>query len=211
VIRGPGAALWCANAVDGVINIITRKARDTQGDLLVGAAGSTERALGEYRHGGESDEVHYRVWAKAFSRDPSVNFAGEAGNDDWRATRVGFRRDWSQAAGSRFTLSGEAYAGPTGDRWNIADMNSPVGFTPTDINQTGQGGHLLGRPEWRSDNGAESALQSYLSYDDIDVKNAIHQKRTTADVDFQRRAIVNDSNDFIWGVGYRYSVDHIDS
>jgi len=209
VIRGPGASLWGANAVNGVINIITRKARDTQGDLLVGAAGTTDRASAAYRHGGEVDDGHYRAWAKAFNRGPSVDLAGEPGNDDWRSVRAGFRRDWSRAAGNRSMLTGEAYGSSTNDRWNMADVNSPQGFTPTDIEQVGHGGHLLGRHEWMLDDGSEAALQSYLVYEDIEVKHALHQKRTTFDLDFQRRVQLDARNDFIWGLGYRFNRDDV--
>lgn len=209
VIRGPGASLWGANAVNGVINIISRKARDTQGELLVAAAGTTERALVAGRHGGEVDDGHYRAWAKAIDRDPAVTLAGEAGNDDWRSVRGGFRRDWSRAAGNRSMLSGEAYSSVTNDRWNVADLNSPQGFTPTDIEQAGVGGHLLGRHEWVQDDGSEAALQSYIVYEDIDVKGALHQKRITFDLDFQRRVLLDARNDFIWGLGYRFTRDDV--
>jgi len=83
VIRGPGAAMWGANAVNGVINIITRRARDTQGNLLVAGAGSEERALAGFRHGGQAGGGHYRVWAKGFTRDEAVTTDGKSGNDYW--------------------------------------------------------------------------------------------------------------------------------
>jgi len=210
VIRGPGAAIWGANAVNGVINIITRKARDTQGDLVAASAGSKE-AFGAARHGGEAADGYYRVWAKAFSRAPSVDLTGVQGNDSWRAGRVGFRRDWAAGTDRRWMLSGEAYGGPTGDRWNIADLASPQGYTPTDITEKGSGAHLLGRGEWTSAEGTVSALQSYLDYQDINVENEIQQTRTTVDIDFQRHAPVTAGNDFVWGLGYRFSKDDVQS
>lgn len=124
VIRGPGAAIWGANAVNGVINIITRKSRETQGNLLVAAAGLPDCVEGAARHGAATGDGYYRVWAKAFDRDPSVGVSGQAGNDYWRSARAGFRRDGASAAGS-YVVSGEAYTSPTGDRWNIADVTSP--------------------------------------------------------------------------------------
>ena len=76
VIRGPGAAMWGANAVNGVINILTRRARDTQGNLLVAGAGSEERLFGAFRHGGQTADGHFRVWGKAYKRDEAVDTYG---------------------------------------------------------------------------------------------------------------------------------------
>jgi len=212
VIRGPGAALWGANAVNGVINIITRKARDAQGDLVVGGAGSSpERAFGAYRHGGTTEDGHYRVWGKAFDRGPSETPSGEAGHDTWRAARLGFRRDGLLASGPRYSVSGEAYGSPTGDRWNEADVSSPSGVTERDKALTGQGAHVLGRVEWRHEGGAEAALQSYVDYSDINVQDTLRQKRVTLDLDYQIRTQIDDRNDLIVGLGYRVSRDTIDA
>ena len=209
VIRGPGAALWGANAVNGVINIITRKARDTQGSLLVGETGTHERGLVAARHGADSADGHYRIWSKAFSRVPSSDASGTPGNDYWRAARVGFRRDWTLDSANRFTLSGEAYGGPTGDRWNLADVSSPSGFTPTTVEQASQGARLLARREWRREDGSESALQSYIDYVDVNSINAVHQKRLTFDVDYQRRSTLGARHDLLWGANYRFSRDDL--
>ena len=75
VIRGPGASLWGANAVNGVINIITRKARDTQGELAVAVAGTQDNAFGALRHGGDTADGHYRVWIKGARHGKSVDAA----------------------------------------------------------------------------------------------------------------------------------------
>ena len=209
VIRGPGAALWGANAVNGVINIITRKARDTQGALLIGETGTHERGLVAARYGGESADGHYRIWSKAFAREPSSDASGALGNDYWRAARVGFRRDWTLDSANRFTLSGEAYGGPTGDRWNLADVRSPSGSTPTAVEQASQGARLLGRREWRQEDGSESALQSYVDYVDVNSINAVHQRRLTFDLDYQRRVTLDARHDLLWGANYRFSRDDL--
>jgi iron complex outermembrane receptor protein len=93
VIRGPGAALWGANAVNGVINIITRNARDTRGTLAVAGAGTEERGFIGVRHGVALDGGDLRFWAKGMKRDGAVDLAGNSANDDWSGTRVGFRGD----------------------------------------------------------------------------------------------------------------------
>ncbi|MBN8439136.1 MAG: TonB-dependent receptor [Candidatus Accumulibacter sp.] len=209
VVRGPGAAMWGANAVNGVINIITRRARDTQGDLLVGAAGTEERALIAFRHGGEAGNGHFRVWGKAFTRDQAVTADGRSGNDYWHAERVGFRGDWVTGNGQRLMLSGQVYSSPTGDRWNLGDVNSPQGFTLTDRRQGGKGGHLLGRNDWTFADGSEAALQAYVDVSSLELESAFKEDRTTVDLDFQHRLLLGKHHDVIWGVGYRYSRDRI--
>jgi iron complex outermembrane receptor protein len=211
VVRGPGAAMWGANAVNGVINIITRRARDTQGDLLVAAAGSEERALLAFRHGGEAGGGHFRVWGKAFKRDQSVTADGHTGNDYWRAGRLGFRGDWSMGNDHRLMLSGQMYSSPTGDRWNLADLSSPQGVTLIDRRQGGQGGHLLGRNEWTLADGSQAALQAYVDVSSLELQDTFKEDRTTVDLDFQHRVLLGQNHDVIWGLGYRYSHDRINA
>ncbi len=211
VIRGPGAAMWGANAVNGVINIITRRARDTQGGLLVAAGGSEERGLAALRYGGESGDGHFRVWGKAFARDEAVTPEGRYANDYWRAGRLGFRGDWVMGDGHRLTLSGQAFSGVTGDTWRLPDLRSPSGVTLSDVRQREKGVHLLGRDEWMLAGGSEMAVQAYVDTTEIEIVGAFRERRTTADIDFQQRMLLGDNHDLIWGLGYRYSHDVIDS
>ena len=211
VIRGPGAAMWGANAVNGVINIITRRARDTQGNLLVAGAGSEESAFASFRHGGTAGDGHYRVWGKAFSRDESVTPEGHTANDYWRAGRAGFRGDWTMGGGHRLTVSGQAYYGPSGDTWQVPDIRSPAGVTLTDVRQTAQGGFLLARNEWTLQGGSEAAVQAYVAAGELEVAGQFKEQRTTVDLDFQHRILLGERHDLIWGLGYRYSRDDISS
>ena len=211
VVRGPGAAMWGANAVNGVINIITRRARDTEGDLLVAAAGSEERALLAFRHGGEAGNGHFRVWGKAFKRDQSFTTDGHTGNDYWQAGRIGFRGDWHMGSDQRLMLSGQMYSSPTGDRWNLADLGSPLSVNLIDRRQGGKGGHLLGRNEWTLANGSQAALQAYIDVSSIELQTAFKEDRTTVDLDFQHRLLLGQDHDLIWGLGYRYSRDRMNS
>lgn len=211
VIRGPGAAMWGANAVNGVINIITRKSRDTQGNLAVAGAGTEEKAFGAVRHGGAAGDGHYRVWAKGFSRDASVTVTGNRGNDRWVSGRVGFRGDWPLAEGRRLMVSGSAHSGPAWDRWNMPDIASPAGFTPENFKQGNEGAHILGRHEWANADGSEASLQAYVDYSRVEGEGVIDQRRTTFDLDFQHRLLLGERHDLIWGLGYRYSADRIES
>lgn len=209
VIRGPGAAMWGANAMNGVINIITRKARDTQGGLVTAGGGDKEGGFAGVRYGGAAESGHFRLWGKAFSRDESVNLAGQEGSDDWRSARIGFRGDWTLSADRRFTLSGGAHQGKSGERWDKPDR--ALISVSTRITQTNEGAHLLGRHEWTHGDGSESALQAYAEASEIDVRTQLRERRQTFDLDFQHRATMARVHDLMWGVGYRYSSDEIDT
>jgi iron complex outermembrane receptor protein len=211
VVRGPGAAMWGANAVNGVINIITRRARDTQGSLLVAGAGSEESAFASFRHGMPVGDGHLRVWGKAFARDESLTPQGHTANDDWRAGRAGFRGDWTMGGGHRLTVSGQAYYGATDDTWLVPDIRSRSGVAPTDVRQRTQGGFLMARDEWTLSDGSEAALQAYVSSGELEIPGAVRERRTTVDLDFQHRLLLGERHDLIWGLGYRYSRDDISS
>jgi iron complex outermembrane receptor protein len=94
IIRGPGASLWGANAVNGVINIITKRAEDTQGALVGVAAGNVEQASATLRYGGAwAGGGHWRTYFRAFDRAAQETLAGDDDNSDWQALRGGFRID----------------------------------------------------------------------------------------------------------------------
>ena len=90
VIRGPNAAVWGANAVNGIINIITKKAADTQGTLLSAGGGSFEQGFLGARHGGKiNDDTFYRFYAKGFTRDQMKTTSGDNANDAWHNAQRG--------------------------------------------------------------------------------------------------------------------------
>ncbi|MGH8592071.1 MAG: TonB-dependent receptor plug domain-containing protein, partial [Gammaproteobacteria bacterium] len=95
VISGPGATLWGANAVNGVINIITKDAKDTRGAVLAGGGGTELNGFGGMRYGGAlTPNLQYRVYGKYFDRDSSVLPDGRDASDDWHMGQGGFRIDW---------------------------------------------------------------------------------------------------------------------
>jgi iron complex outermembrane recepter protein len=211
VIRGPGAAMWGANAVNGVINIIMRKPVDAQGNLLVAAAGSANGTMAAMRHGGTAGDGHYRVWAKHLSRGPSVDMAGKRGNDALHADRVGFRAEWPLASGNRLMVTGVAYEGDAGDRWHVPDVRSPRGFTAADVSQAARGASLVGHHAWVLQDGGEAALQVNIDHKEFSIEQALEEHRTTLEADFQYRAPIGASHDLMWGLGYRHSRDRIAS
>jgi iron complex outermembrane recepter protein len=210
VIRGPGAALWGANAVNGVINIITRKATDTRNNLALVGAGTEERGLLALRKGVGNDSGAVRLWVKAFSVDPSVDLQGKPANDTWRSQRVGFRGDWAAADGNSFMLSGSAYSSPSNDTLNLANVASPLGYTVMPVRQDNSGAHLLARYTWGG--ATESALQAYIDRTSLNLQSLTRERRLTVDLDFQQRTRALDGDhDIVWGANLRSSSDKIDN
>jgi iron complex outermembrane receptor protein len=112
VIRGPGATMWGANAVNGVINIITKAAGQTQGGLVTVGGGNEERGFGGLRYGGPlGPNAHYRGHAKYFQRNHSFQEAGQGGVNDWGLLRGGFRMDMNLSPRDSLTLQGDVYHG----------------------------------------------------------------------------------------------------
>jgi iron complex outermembrane receptor protein len=205
VIRGPGGTLWGANAVNGVINIITRQAGATQGTLVSAGAGDEERGFGSVRHGGRLDNgVDYRVYAKHSSRDTGGNPAGA--HDDWELGQVGFRSDWERDARDSFTLQGDYYEGKAGEQVDIASgpaNNPPATFTDdTELS----GGNLLFR--WQREVRANSsfALQAYIDHVKRD-EIVLYEDRDILDIDFQHHLNPARDHDILWGIGYRHIRD----
>ena len=110
IIRGPGAAVWGANAVNGVINIITKTARDTRGPLVSAQTGSSDRAVGTLRYGGAlGSKFGYRTYLRGGLRAPYSNLGGQSAQDGWNTLRVGFRADGQSARGDRYMLQAAGY------------------------------------------------------------------------------------------------------
>jgi iron complex outermembrane receptor protein len=209
VIRGPGGTLWGANAVNGVINIITKSAADTRGNMVSVTAGNEIRGSGVARHGGKlNNGVDYRVYAKYSDYDEGYSSAGA--HDDWRTGQLGFRSDWGQTDRDKITLQGDYYQGKSGQQVNI-----PAGQMPTTINQViddteTDGGNLLFRWSHMIDRSSDFALQIY--YDHVGVDGAVlYEDRDTFDIDFQHRFQWRKSHDVVWGFNYRFTHDDTDN
>jgi iron complex outermembrane recepter protein len=214
VIRGPGGALWGANAVNAVINIITRKSRDTTGGLVIAGTGTNEHAFGAARYGGSFENGNYRIWAQANSQEPSIDKRGNAANDSARTTRAGFRTDITLAGGNRLMVSGAVYDMQSNDRWILPSLTSPTGITSAKVAETGSGGHVLARHEWALSGDSEAVLQAFVNTGKLSVSGQLKEERTTFDLDFQRRDITklgSNTHDILWGLGHRNSSDKTES
>jgi len=205
VIRGPGAAMWGSNAVNGVINVITKKTKDTRGDLLVAGSGNQERGFAGFRHGGSfaDSDGSYRVYGKGFSRDATVNAAGAQQDDAWRSGQMGFRMDHHVADGDGLTLQGDAYKMNIGVPLidNAVFVSPYTNYIPNDASV--HGGNLLTRWESTLPNGSEMSLQGYYDRAQIDAL-FLGEDTETYDLDFQHRLHPNAMNDLMWGANYRH-------
>ncbi len=191
IIRGPGGTLWGANAVNGVINIITKKTEDTQGNLLVARGGTEDNTL-SVRHGGKlgkDESTHYRIYAKSFRRDNSANTTQK---DDWQANRVGFRLDSELNQKNSVTLEGDVYDGEEHDI-SFLDLQP--------IESEIRGGHLLGK--WRHTFSSNSDVEVQIYYDYAKRTVPIQSTNNIFDIDMQHRYRLNKSHEFLWGLGYR--------
>jgi iron complex outermembrane receptor protein len=194
VISGPGATLWGANAVNGVINIITRTARDTQGGQLVGRASDHGRSA-SVRYGGQlANGGYYRVYGKTTRLDDTRNEANDALGGGWHRSQAGFRLDRDGAAQS-VTLSGDAYRGRLDD----------IGASYTVV----EGANVIGRISRRLDGGSELRLQAYLDHARRDEHGVGAQHIDTADLEAQQAVRLGQRHSLVWGGGHRYSVDRI--
>ncbi len=212
VIRGPGAALWGANAVNGVINIITRPAEDTQGFLAGAGAGDRERGFGALRYGGAlGGDAHYRVYGKYFRRDSLATLSGEDGADDWAMLRGGFRIDWENRDHCFWTLQGEAYGGKDGERVSVPDLQSATLSRSFDAETDLAGGFLLSRFRHLASATSESAVQLYYDLTDRSTDGPFDETRHTFDIDFQHRFAAGERQELIWGGGYRLTADDFDN
>ncbi|HXE97900.1 MAG TPA: TonB-dependent receptor [Dongiaceae bacterium] len=207
VIRGPGSTMWGANAVNGVINIITKNAQDTKGALLTGLVGSRDRGTAAVRYGSSiGDSTNYRLYVKHTDRGDTTATTGPA-NDSMQLTRGGFRIDSAPAHNLNLTLQGDFYGGTANKTFTIPILSPPFSRTtpqPADI----FGANILSRLDWLQSESSKFSLQLY--YDRTSRETSIiKEERDTVDVDLQHNLRIAGSHEFTWGAGYRFLHDDI--
>ena len=207
VIRGPGGTIWGANAVNAVINIITKSTKDTRGTLASTGGGNIDQGFVGFRYGGgRGKDLNYRVYAKAFTRGPEFHPVGTQ-FDDWRMAQTGFRTDWDLHTRDALTLQGDLYNSDNGERVGIATY-SPPSITNVEQNAELSGGNLVGR--WRRVLNAESDVQLETYYDRTKRKEAnFAESRDTFDIDFIHHLRLPRRQDFLWGLGARISSGNV--
>lgn len=200
VISGPGATLWGANAVNGVINILTRSAADTQGTLVAARAGSTERGL-SLRHGvALGENGHLRVYAQTTRLKPTERADGRDLPDGTERHQAGLRADWTAGA-DRFTVQGDAYRTQAQHRGF---------FGPVELHAIqASGANLLGRWTRQLDAGSELRVQAYADHMERDDALLYRPRIDLADLELQH-GITRGRHRLVWGGGYRQARDKIE-
>jgi iron complex outermembrane recepter protein len=209
VIRGPGAAVWGANAVNGVINIITLKADRTQGGLITGGGGTHEQGFGTAEFGGKAGrQTNYRLTAGGFNRGHLPDLTGQNGEDDWSVVQGGFRIDTEISSKNALTFEGGGHSGDAGERaTTIASIFPPVN-TISDLRDHFSGWNVVGRWTRATSEHAETSLQVYFdrtSRWDTTYSTGLN----TLDGEFQQRLGLGDRHDLVWGADYRLTSDEI--
>lgn len=203
VVRGPGGTLWGANAVTGIVNIITKSASDTQGGVVVVGGGNQERGFGRARYGGRLGSNNaYRVYGSYFNRAAEYHADGDD-YDDWHMYQGGFRMDWTNQLSGNLTLQGDLYSGRAGRRTTFATFTSPYVQT-LEQDADLSGGNLRVRWSRALDRGREIAVQTYYDRTNRSEPN-FSEDRDTIDFDGQYRMALAGRHELVFGLGYRVS------
>ncbi len=192
ITRGPGASLWGSNAVNGIINVVSRPAGDTQGLHVSAGAGASERGLATVRFGSRVGPAAYRIFGKFVDRDQSVLPSGDGAEDWHRAGHVGFRMD-AGAPEDGITLQGEA-------------ASARAGLAGRD-DATTTGAHVLARWTRRRAGFGEWQVQGYYDHSFRSVPGQLEESRNTGEVDLQHRFTLGRRHRLTWGGLYRVSGD----
>ena len=203
VIRGPGGTIWGANAVNGVINIITRNTKDTHGAMLSLGGGNVDQGTGTFRYGGSNGAgLNYRVYGMGFTRGPQFH-ADHRNFDDWRMGQVGFRTDWDKNSRDTFTFQGDIYHEVAGETTTFA-LYSPPSQVIVDGNGKFSGGNIMARWKRVVNEKSDFQIQTYYDYT-RHYEPEFGETRHTFDVDFLHHLVLPGQQNFLWGLGARWS------
>jgi iron complex outermembrane receptor protein len=200
VISGPGATLWGANAVNGVINIITKRAQDAQGLYVEGGGGTELAGTGGVRYGGAvGTNVHYRVYGTAFSRDQTDLPNGQRAADDWHMGQGGFRLDWDGSQVNQLSLQGDVYNAESAHANTTA---AAFGDTASGSNLVASGTHVFSPT-------SDARVQLYYDRTHRNFPGTLTDDLDTYDIDFEHHIRIASRHDIVWGLGYRLVDDSV--
>ena len=198
VIRGPGGTIWGANAVNGVINIITKSANETTGLLSNLGGGNLDQGVGNLRYGQTSAKgFSYRLYSMGALRGPEFHSDGN-NFDRWRMGQVGFRTDWVRGAKDTFTVQGDAYRGESGESLSLTTY-APLAEVAEQDKSAFAGGNLVARWEHKMGEGSDVQIQTYFDRTNRD-SIELGETRNTFDVDYIQHARTHQKQELTWGL-----------
>ena len=210
VIRGPGASLWGANAVNGIINIITKTAVEAQGGLFMAGAGTEERAFGAIRYGGRLGEsAHYSAYIKHAHHDGVVDVTGADVDDEWRLSKGAGRIDLELTGRDHISFMGDVHGGRIDSSIYYSTDSLPY-LVKSESRDRLSGYNFLGRWQHTFSATSDMALQAYYSRSETTL-NPYSEKVDTFDVDLQHRFALGQRQEIMWGLGYRIYHGHIEN
>jgi len=209
VIRGPGSTVWGANAVNGVVNIISKPTKETLGTLITASAGDNEQGVGGVRYGGQLGEhASYRVSAKSFYRDGGALPSGADADEDWNVNRGGFRVDWDVSDSNQWTVQGDYYDGKVREEYPINGLTLERTRLRTDV----AGINVLTRFKHTWSEDSDLSIQVYYDQSERRQTRALNFSQTEDTFDFEaiHRFVPLNAHEVTWGLGYRQILDDID-
>jgi iron complex outermembrane receptor protein len=209
VIRGPGGTIWGANAVTGVISIFTKRAADTAGALVEAGGGNFQQGFGIVQYGGKlGNATDYRVYTKYFNQDQMLDLNGQSGADGWHRLREGFRMDSALSSKDSLMVEGDLSTGREGELgFELPSVTSP-GFVAVSEQINLANGSF--ESVWDHTYSARSDSSLQFSFDQHRRDDPLNpEMRNTYDLDFRHHLALGGRQDIVWGLGYRYTSDHI--
>ena len=202
VIRGPGGTIWGANAVNGVVNIITKKATDTKGAMIVARGGNLDQGSGTAQYGaGLGKSTDYRIFANYFNQDHLPGPDGAVGTDGWHILRGGFRTDSRLSAKDSLMIEGDLYTGQEGTPASFLPSVVSPGSQNIDMEVPLSGGFL--HSVWNHVYSPRSDTTLKISFDRYNRDDVLREERRTFEVEFEHHSALGTRQEVVWGGNYR--------